>query len=188
VTKKIIENETKVEKQRRLIKSIEKKLNSSAEVGAKMEMALLAELAPKKIEEFFQIEDLGSVELSNIQIVAFSRMVKAEQRLEFLKHAFMEVLVELSQLKEAIEQKQRGGPNSKVQQDVTAKVFAKVGFRNKSMPKKEEFAKELQLHLTGSSGTDADGKYVVSDKTIDNYMKQLKLMLTEIYLKSQKTN
>jgi hypothetical protein len=182
------DKETKVQKQRRLMKSIEKKISSLAEVGTKIEMALLDELTPKKIEEFFQSVALDSSELRNIQIVAFTRMVQAEQRLEFLKNVFAETLVEISLLKEAIKENQSGGRPKKVQQNIAAKAFAKVGLRNTSMPKKEEFAKELQFLLTGSTSSDAEGKYSVSDKTIDNYMQQLKLMLTEIYLQGQKIN
>jgi hypothetical protein len=188
MTEKNIEHETKEERQRRLIKSIEEKLNSSAEVGTKMEIVLLSELEPKKIEEFFQTQNLDSVELSNIQIFAFSRMIQAEQRLKFLKHVFQEILVELSLLKEAVNQKHGGGRKRKVPLDTATSAFTKVGLRNKSMPKKEEFAKELQLLITGSSDTDAAGKYVVSERTIDTYMKRLKLILVDIHLKSQKIN
>ena len=188
MTEKKIKHETKEERQRRLIKSIEEKLNSSAEVGTKMEIVLLSELEPKKIEEFFQTQNLDSVELSNIQIFAFSRMVQAEQRLKFLKYVFQEILVELSLLKEAVNQKHGGGRKRKVPLDTAASALTKVGLRNKSMPKKEEFAKELQLLLTGSSGANAEGQYVVSERTIDNYMNELKLMLDEIYLQSQKNN
>ena len=186
MTEKKIKHETKEERQRRLIKSIEEKLNSSAEVGTKMEIVLLSELEPKKIEEFFQTQNLDSVELSNIQIFAFSRMVQAEQRLKFLKYVFQEILVELSLLKEAVNQKHGGGRKRKVPLDTAASALTKVGLRNKSMPKKEEFAKELQLLLTGSRDTDADGKYVVSERTIDNYMNKMKFMMVEIYPQSQK--
>jgi len=73
---------TKVQKQRELMHSIEEKINAFADAGRIMEKKFLEELNPKKIEEFFISLKLSNSELSNIQVVAFSRMVQAEQRVD----------------------------------------------------------------------------------------------------------
>ena len=179
---------TKVQKQRELMQSIEEKINAFADAGRIMEEKFLEELNPKKIEEFFISIKLSNSELSNIQVVAFSRMVQAEQRVDFLRRAFSEILTELEQLKQAVEEKQGGGPKRKVPLDIAVGVYTEIGLETKKFPRKDEFTERLNHVLTGSKGHKEDGEFVVSQRTIDSYMAVIKAMMVELYTQDSKLN
>jgi len=181
-------NKTKVEKQRELMQNIEKKLIAFADAGRIMEEKFLEELSPNKIEKFFNSLKLSNSELSNIQVVAFSRMVQAEQRLDFLRHAFSEILTELWQLKQAVEAKQSGGPKRKVPLAIAARVYTEIGSETKKFPRKDEFTQRLNHVLTGSRTANEEGEFVVSEKTIDNYMGVIKAVMVELYIQDSKLN
>jgi hypothetical protein len=181
-------SETKVKKQRRLMQNLEDKLIAYAEAGKTMEEKFLPELQAKKIESLFESSGLSHDELRNMQIAVFARMVQAEQRLEFIKHVYNDILSEIWELKKAIHEKQRGGPKRKVPLNVVADVYTRIGRETKAFPKKNEFTARLNHVLTGSRESDADGKFALNDKTFDNYIKIMKICMVESYAESLKAN
>ena len=168
--------------------NIEGKLNASADAGRTMEEKLLTELQAKKVKQFFDNSKLSNDELRDMQIVAFSRMLQAEQRLEFLRLVLSEILPELWELKKAIQEKQGGGPKTKVSLDVATRVYAQIGLETKAFPRKDEFTERLNHVLTGSRAPDEDANFALSERTIDNYIKTIKIMIAELFAESLKTN
>jgi hypothetical protein len=181
-------DKSKVEKQREHMQSIERKLNAFADAGKIMEEKFIEELKTKNIEQFFSSQKLTNEEIRDMQIVMFSRMVRAEQRLEFLRGFLLEIKPDLWELKLAVEEKQHGGPKTKISKTTASKAFAEVGLKRKRLPTKTEFLEHLQFLMTGSSSPDEDGNYVVHHRTMDNYMREMKIILAELFAESLKAN
>ena len=180
--------ETKIKKQRRLMQNIEDKLNTSADAGRLLEGKFLTELQANKIKKFFDDLKLEKDELNDMQIVAFSRMIQAEQRLEFVRHVLSEILPEIWELKKAIQEKQGGGPKRKVSLNVATHVYTQIGLETKAFPRKDEFTERLNHVLTGSRTSNEDANFAVSERTIDNYTKTIKIMIAELFAESLKAN
>lgn len=181
-------DQSKISRQRRLMHSIEQKINAFADAGRIMEEKFLEELNAKNIEELFNSSKISNDELREMQTVIFSRMVQAEQRLEFLKGFLMDIKPDLWEMKLAVEEKQRGGAKTKASPTTVKQAFIEVGLEKKALPTKTEFLERLQFLITGSSNSDANGNYVVHDRTIDNYMKKMKVTLAELTAESLKAN
>ena len=180
--------QSKVSRQRKLMERIELKINASTEVGKIMEEKFLSELEAEKIDDFFASLKLNNDELKDLQVVAFSRMVQAEQRLEFLRHVLTEILPDLWELKQAVQEKQGGGPKKKVSLEVATREYIEIGLEKKAFPKKDEFTERLNFIVTGSRSPDEDANFAVSQRTIDNYIKTIKIMIAELFAESIKAN
>ena len=76
MTKKTSDKETKIQKQRRLMKSIESKLNAYDEVAQIMQKEFLPEFDLEKIKRLINSQDMSEKEKNRIQVLSFSRMLK----------------------------------------------------------------------------------------------------------------
>lgn len=173
---------SKVQKQRIFMAAIVDKLNVFAETSDMLQSTLLNEFNPSKIESLFNEEKLSSEELLALQITMFSRLLVAEKRLSLFQHVLMEILPVIWELKQVVEEKQKGGPNTKKLRDVARGVWIKSVMEEKSLPKAKDFLENLQLAVTGKKGASKDGKYVVHQRTIDNLLKQFKVEMVDAYL------
>jgi len=186
MTKKTNDQETKVQKQRRLMKSIESRLDAYDEVAQTMQKEFLPEFGLEKIKNLIKSQNTNEEEKAKMQVLSFSRMLIAEQSFELLLLLLNELITDMDELKDAVYEKQGGGPKVKKERPIVKKEWIELGLKEKRLPRPQEILERVQFALTGSSNSDESGEYAVPRRTLDSWTKDFRIDLVNSYIKSQK--
>ena len=186
MTKKTNDAETKVQKQRRLMKNIEIKLNAYDEVTKIMQKEFLPEFGFEKIKHLINSQNANEEEKSRTQVLSFSRMLIAEQSFGLLLLLLNELITDLDELKDAVYEKQGGGPKVKKERAIARKEWIALGLKEKRLPRPQEILERVQFALTGSQNSDENGEYAVPRRTLDDWTKGFKIDMVNSYIESKR--
>jgi len=168
------------------MKSIENKLNAYDEICKKIQNEFLPEFKPEKIKTLIDSQKTSSAEKQNMQVLSFSRMLVAEQSLRLLLQLLNDLMVDIDVLKDAVYEKQGGGPKIKKEKAVARKEWIAEGLEKKRLPRPQDVMERIQIALTGKHDSDDTGEYVLARRTLDLWTASFKNELVDSYIATLK--